>query len=231
MADKLRKFRKDDYVDKRFGKDINVSTKEDAPLKKDMSAAETKSVEKAKPASGADKPSSFAAAFRAARKAAIDAGRDPDKEIFTWGGQKKVAKLATSGNKSTSAPTRRSPPAPAPKQVDKPSIPAAAKSVADKAAGYRAAFQRQDGQTGFSKPKTPAPKAPTQDPNWGRNIIAKRDAESAAKRRFLPNGRINPAAIKPDGSIDMTYKAKGGSVRSVDGIAKRGKTRAPMKRK
>jgi len=226
MADKLRKFRKDDYVEKRFGKDINISTKEDAPLKKDMSAAETKSVEKAKPASGAAKPSSFAAAFRAARKAAVDAGRDPDKEIFTWGGQKKVAKLATSGSKPAPA-ARASTPTAAPKQVNKPSIPAAAKAVADKAAGYRAAFQRQDGQAGFSKSQTPAPKAPAQDPNWGRKVIAKRDAEAAAKRRFLPDGRLNPAAVKSDGSVDMTYKAKGGK---IDGCAVRGKTKAGRKK-
>ena len=100
MADKLRKFRKDDYADKRFGKDINVSTKEDAPLKKDMSAAETKSVSKAKPISSGAAPTSFGASFAAARKAG-------DK-TFTWKGKSFTTEVAGE-KKAAPAPVRRAP--------------------------------------------------------------------------------------------------------------------------
>lgn len=236
MADKLRKFRKDNYVEKRFGKDINVSTKEDAPLRKEMTAAETKSVSKAQPSSGAS-PLSFSAAFAAARK-------DGDK-TFTWKGKSYTTQLA-SEKKAAPAPARRSPPATstrtntptaAPKQVNKPGIPAAAKAVADKAAGYRAAFQRQDGQAGFSKPKVAAA-APAPAPKPAAKVdVAKRSQDAArANSRSLGMRPANFATVSEERrkQIEEAQKrgyAKGGSVRSVDGIAKRGKTRAPMKRK
>ena len=55
-----------------------------------VAAADAPAAEKAKA-----KPQSFGAAFQAARAKAIKEGRDPNKEIFTWGGKKKVALMAT----------------------------------------------------------------------------------------------------------------------------------------
>ena len=45
------------------------------------------------------KAQTFSEAFREARAKAVKEGRDPSKEIFTWGGEKKVARLAGEGAK------------------------------------------------------------------------------------------------------------------------------------
>lgn len=221
MADKLRKFRKDSYVEKRFGKDINVSTKEDAPLKKDMTPAETKSVSKAQPSSGAS-PMSFGAAFAAARK-------DGDK-TFTWKGKSYTTQLASEKKAAPTPTLRRAAPAatttkgPAstPKQVEKPSLAAAFERAGSKATPIT------------STGKTPrllnaSTKGVTRSMFGKDGTIAGYDsAETAAKR--VAEGKAKARAGNP---FYKSYleKAKGGSVRSVDGIAKRGKTRAPMKRK
>lgn len=222
MRDRLKKYRKEDQAEKRFGKDISVSTMDETPMRKTPDTIDVKGpsrLRESKPAAGG---SSFGAAFAAARKAG-------DK-TFTWRGKSFTTEMA--GEKK--AAPARSAPAKAPASTPA-KIPAPAKAVADRAAGYRAMFQRSDGTAGFTK-DTPKPKAePKQDPNWGRKVIAKRDAEAAAKRRFLPDGRLNPAAVRKDGTVDMSYKAKGGSVKgyakggSIDGCAVRGKTKAGRK--
>jgi hypothetical protein len=53
----------------------------------------------------ANKPQSFAAAFKEARAKAIKEGRDPNKEIFTWGGKKKVALMATAPKPAAGSPS------------------------------------------------------------------------------------------------------------------------------
>ncbi len=226
MADKLRKFRKDSYVEKRFGKDINISTKEDAPLKKDMSAAETKAVEKAKP--GTAKSTSFGAAFAAARK-----GGD---KTFTWNGKSYTTQLASEKKAAPArraAPaTRASTPAPAPKNEGKPGIPAAAKSVADKAAGYRAAFQRQDGQAGFSKPKAAATSPASTPKPAAKGDVVKRSQDTAragSRSLGLRPANFAPVSEARRKQIEEAQKrgyAKGGK---IDGCAVRGKTKAGRK--
>lgn len=239
MRDRLRKYRKEDQAEKRFGKDINVSTKDEAPLRKPMTEAETKSVSEAKP--GGAKPmagrSSFGAAFAAARRnpEAMKAGK------FTWRGKEYSTALA--GEKK-SAPVRRTPTAsaaPAKTQAapTRASIPAPAKAVADKAAGYRAAFQRQDGRAGFSKsapkaeaPKAEAPKAAPKSAPKGDAVKRVQSSATAGSRSLgLRPANFAPVSEARRKQIEEAQRkgyAKGGK---IDGIAQRGKTRAPMRRK
>lgn len=233
MRDRLRKYRKDDYVEKRFGKDINISAKDEAPLRKPMAEAETKSVSEAKP--GGAKPmagrSSFGAAFAAARKAG-------DK-TFTWRGKSFTTEMA--GEKK-SAPARRAPAASAaPTKTQaapaKASIPAPARAVAAKAAGYSAAFQRQDGRAGFAKsvPKAEAPKA--EAPKAAPKPAPKGDAVKRVQSIATANSRslgLRPANFAPVSEarrkqIEEAQRkgyAKGGK---IDGIAIRGKTKIGRK--
>ena len=87
---------------RKFGADKPAAAAEPAkttaPAAAAAAAAAAPTAEKAKA-----KPQSFGAAFQAARAKAIKEGRDPNKEIFTWGGKKKVALMAT-----TPKPAQRS---------------------------------------------------------------------------------------------------------------------------
>lgn len=282
MADKLRKFRKDSYVEKRFGKDINVSTKEDAPLRKEMTATETKSVSKAQPSSGAS-PLSFSAAFAAARK-------DGDK-TFTWKGKSYTTQLASEKKAAPARPAAKrdsgisradamankgdynfkkfgpqgigdlrdgSPPKPASavkaetpslegafaRAASKPKVTAAPKAPAKPIGG--AASPRGIASFAAAAPKpTPKP-APKPAPKSEAKTAPKPASTgysgrlAAPTKTNVPSPRLLAERKRGDnwnfttqGRIlqDIVKKAKGGSVRSVDGIAKRGKTRAPMKRK
>lgn len=228
MADKLRKFRKDSYVEKRFGKDINISTKEDAPLKKDMSAAETKSVSKAQPSSGAS-PLSFGAAFAAARK-------DGDK-TFTWKGKSYTTQLA-SEKKAAPAPVRRAP-APEVKKATASTAPASAPKKVE-APNLKTAFERAGNKP---TPITSTGKAPrlldrstkgVTRPMFGKDgTIAGYDSEETAAKR-IAEGKAKARAGNP---FYQSYldKAKGGSVKGyakggkIDGCAVRGKTKAGRK--
>ncbi len=218
MADKLRKFRKDSYVEKRFGKDINISTKEDAPLKKDMSAAETKSVSKAQPSSGAS-PLSFSAAFAAARK-----GGD---KTFTWKGKSYTTQLA-SEKKAAPAPVRRAAPAPtpaakrsttpapAPKKVEAPNL-----KTAFARAGNKPTPITSTGKTprllDRSTKGTPAPTYAQQRATKLENM--RRDAEAP--------GASNYAKDRYRMAKETNMYAKGGK---IDGCAVRGKTKAGRKK-
>ena len=227
MADKLRKFRKDNYTEKRFGKDINVSTKDEAPLRKEMSAAETKSVEKAKPSSGAS-PLSFSAAFAAARK-------NGDK-TFSWKGKSFTTELA-SDKKSTSTPARRAPATSTPAKVT--TALAATKKV--EAPSLKSAFERAGSK---STPITSAGKTPrlldrstkgVTRPMFGKDgVIAGYESEETAAKR-IREGKEKAKAGNP---FYKSYleKAKGGAVKKyaeggkIDGIAVRGKTKAGRKK-
>jgi hypothetical protein len=187
MADRLRKFRKDNYVEKRFGKDINVSTKEDAPLRKEMTAAETKSVSKAQPSSGAS-PLSFSAAFAAARK-------DGDK-TFTWKGKSFTTQLA-SEKKSPSAPVRRTPatetkkaaapaaPASAPKKVEKSGAPAAGAAKTNAPVTRETAFAQLQDKNKTASPSATKPKEAPKSGVQQRGEYASRLTQSAAAKRKL----------------------------------------------
>lgn len=218
MADKLRKFRKDSYVEKRFGKDINISTKEDAPLKKDMSAAETKAVEKAKP--GAAKPTSFGAAFAAARKGG--------NKTFTWNGKSYTTQLA-SEKKAASAPVRRAAPAPtstakastakasttpapASKQVEAPSMKGAFEAAKSKLSSYGAAPRLLSRDTKGSPPPKVSRPSLEQIANQNKPLTAE-------QRRKLEEARMRTG-------MRSSGLAKGGK---IDGCAVRGKTKAGRK--
>ena len=103
MARKMRKFREGDFVS--VSEELSGAPKRKLPGQSDYvsteSATETVSDTSAKP-----KKQTFAEAFKAARAKAVKEGRDPSKEIFTWGGEKKVARLAGEGA-SRPATTRR----------------------------------------------------------------------------------------------------------------------------
>lgn len=232
MADKLRKFRKDSYVEKRFGKDINVSTKEDAPLKKDMSAAETKSVSKAQPSSGAS-PLSFSAAFAAARK-------DGDK-TFTWKGKSYTTQLA-SEKKAAPAPTlRRAAPAaaaatksaatttkgaaPVQKKVETPSLAAAFERAGPKATPITSTGKTPRLLSASTKGTTS-----TYAQQRADKLEAMRKAAESPNASTYDKDRYRMAKstnMYAKGGKSKGY-AKGGK---VDGIAIRGKTRAPLRKK
>lgn len=280
MADKLRKFRKDSYVEKRFGKDINISTKEDAPLKKDMSAAETKAVEKVKPGTATQ---TFKEAFAAARKSpeAMKAGK------FTWNGKSYSTALASEKKAAPVRPAAKrdsgisradamankgdynfkkfgpqgigdlrdgSPPKPASaakaetpslestfaRAASKPKVTAAPKTPAKPIGG--AASPRGIASFAAAAPKPtpkPAPKSeakPAPKPassGYSGRLAAPTATNVPSPRLLAERKRGDNWNFTTQGRIlqDIVKKAKGGSVRSVDGIAKRGKTRAPMKRK
>lgn len=234
MRDRLKKFRKDDYVEKRFGKDINVSAKEDAPLKKDMTAAETKAVSKAQPKSGAS-PLSFSAAFAAARK-------DGDK-TFTWKGKSYTTQLA-SEKKAAPAPVRRA----APAVTARASTPASAPKKAE-APSLKAAFERAGPK---AAPITSTGKTPrlldrstkgTTRPLFGEDgIIAgtRSPATRTAKLEEIRKAAEAPGANKLAKDRYRMAKetgmyAKGGSAKGyakggkIDGCAVRGKTKAGRK--
>lgn len=231
MRDRLKKYRKENQAEKRFGKDISVSTMDETPMRKTPDTIDVKGpsrLRESKPAAGG----SFSSAFAAARKRAIAEGRDPDKEVFTWGGEKKVAKLATSTPKK--AAPARSAPAKAPASTPA-KIPAPAKAVADRAAGYREAFQGRDGVAKFTK-ETPKPKAAKPESPWAKDASGGYKDNSAAARRTRLGDALSlgtTAVIRNWGSED---RAKGGSVKgyakggSIDGCAVRGKTKAMRKK-
>lgn len=215
MADKLRKYRKDSYVEKRFGKDINVSTMDEPSLRKPMSATETKSVTKAQPKSGAS-PMSFSAAFAAARK-------DGDK-TFTWKGKSYTTQLA-SEKKAPAAPARRAPtptakaaPTPVkastPKQVEKPSLAAAFERAGSKATPITSV-----GKAPRLLDRSTATPAPTYAQQRAAKLARLKSEGEAAGASKYAQDRYRYAK-------ETGMYAKGGK---IDGCAVRGKTKAGRK--
>jgi hypothetical protein len=199
-----------------------------------MSEAETKSVSEAK--LGSDKPmagrSSFGAAFAAARKAG-------DK-TFTWRGKSFTTEMAgekKSAPAKAAAPARAAAPAKTQAAPARASIPAPARAVAAKAAGYSAAFQRQDGRAGFSKsapkaevPKAEAPKAAPKSAPKGDAVKRVQSSATAGSRSLgLRPANFAPVSEARRKQIEEAQRkgyAKGGK---IDGIAVRGKTKAGRK--
>lgn len=222
MRDRLKKYRKEDQAEKRFGKDISVSTMDETPMRKTPDTIDVKGpsrLRESKPAAGG---SSFGAAFAAARKAG-------DK-TFTWKGKSFTTEMA--GEKK--AAPARSAPAKAPASTPA-KIPAPAKAVADRAAGYREAFQGRDGVAKFTK-ETPKPKAAKPESPWAKDASGGYKDNSAAARRTRLGDALSlgaTAIIRNRGSED---RAKGGAIKkyakggSIDGCAVRGKTKAMRKK-
>jgi len=191
----------------------------------------------AKTKQGMSDAGSFGSAFKAARAAAIKAGRDPNKETFTWRGEKKVARMAGSTPKPTVK--RDAPAAKAPAERRTPPTPKGAPPVVRGNPPQDAGPFGSVGAPSFLK-RTPGMKdvssyveeraAPTpikavrrgaleglrQRRNVAAEAAAKKDKE-AKDMAGVPAWRNNPDAF-------TTKKlAKGGS---IDGCAIRGKTKA-----
>jgi hypothetical protein len=221
MRDRLKKYRKEDQAEKRFGKDISVSTMDETPMRKTPDTIDVKGpsrLRESKPAAGG----SFSSAFAAARKAG-------DK-TFTWKGKSFTTEMA--GEKK--AAPARSAPAKAPASTPA-KIPAPAKAIADRAAGYREAFQGRDGVAKFTK-ETPKPKAAKPESPWAKDASGGYKDNSAAARRTRLGDALSlgtTAVIRNWGSED---RAKGGAIKkyakggSIDGCAVRGKTKAMRKK-
>ena len=212
MRDRLRKYRKENQAEKRFGKDINVSTTDEPSLRKPMSAAETKSVSKAQPKSGAS-PLSFGAAFASARK-------DGDK-TFTWKGKSYSTQLAS---EKKAAPTRRAAPATAakaapakaqaaPTKVEKPSLAAAF----DRAGTKPAPFTSVGKTPRLLNPASSTAPSPARE-RAEKLARLKREAEATGASRYAQD-RYRYAK-------ETNMYAKGGK---IDGCAVRGKTKAGRK--
>jgi hypothetical protein len=174
MADKLRKFRpqRGNLAEKRFGKDINVSTTDELGLRKPMTDAETKSVSKAQPSSGAS-PLSFSAAFRAARN-------DPDKpKTFMWKGKSFTTEMAGE-KKSATPPVRR---APASSAKATPTSPAKA-ATSTTTAATPSTPKKDNPPAAKATAATPATK-PKPTVTQQRGDYASRLTQSAAEKRKL----------------------------------------------
>ncbi len=175
-----------------------------ADIRKDMAAKTAARVA----SKAAPQKQSFAEAFRAARARAKAEGRDPSKEVFTWGGQKKVARLVGEGaskpaaraakpqQASTSAPAKPSTSAPASPSksmtpVRTPSAGGPGSLFLDKPE-YRAARERAPNTT----PSAPTASAkPGVDPRAA--ALARASAARAAARAAMAK-RNAPAEPKPD---------------------------------
>lgn len=135
--------------------------------------------------------------------------------------------------RSTPKPVRRAPaPVAKPKPYEGPSVRRAAAN-----------------QAPTTPPKNDPPATPPKQESVGKQMIQKSaqrqqaqidelggtlrslfSAPVAAYKRIQAAGRANDPTLKKAKGGKIKKYAKGGSVRSVDGIAKRGKTRAPMKK-
>lgn len=229
MRDRLRKYRKEDQAEKRFGKDINVSTKDEAPVRKSMTEAETKSVSEAKP--GGAKPmagrSSFGAAFAAARKAG-------DK-TFTWRGKSFTTEMA--GEKK-SAPAK---PAGAAAPAKTQASPAKKAEPVTRASAFAALQEKSKPAPITSAGKAPRlldrgtkgatpPKRPMFGED-GRLAGTRSAATRAAKLEEIRKAAEAPGASKMAQDRYRMAKqtgmyAKGGK---IDGAAIRGKTKIGRK--
>lgn len=232
MRDRLRKYRKEDQAEKRFGKDINISTKDEAPLRKPMTEAETKSVSEAKP--GGAKPmagrSSFGAAFAAARKAG-------DK-TFTWRGKSFTTEMA--GEKK-SAPAKATAPARATAPAKTQAAPAKKAEPVTRASAFAALQEKSKPAPITSAGKAPRlldrgtkgvtpPKRPMFGED-GRVAGTRSAATRAAKLEEIRKAAEAPGASRLAQDRYRMAKqtgmyAKGGK---IDGIAVRGKTKAGRK--
>jgi hypothetical protein len=214
MARKMRKFREGDFVS--FSEELTGAPKRKLPGQSDYvsteSATETVSDTSTKP-----KKQTFAEAFKAARAKAVKEGRDPSKEIFTWNGEKKVARLAGEGAKragATSAPTRQG------KLEDKPNNTGASETPKT----INPYTTKRDSVPLRAKPTAAAERRE----KLGKFLtkISSLYTPGAKSKPWLLTGEAAREANRKQGTIGG--KAKGGK---IDGAAIRGKTRAMKKGK
>lgn len=159
------------------------------------------------------KKESFKEAFAAARKKALAGGPD----VFYWNGGSYGTKLRSEAKPAApkpSAPKASNPKTPAPQgPTPKPAAPKA------------------------SNPKTPAPQGPARNAAPAKpkiNPAFFNAPDRTMERKATPTPKV-PRSLtqkleKPQQKSLLLKRAKGGSVRSVDGCAIRGKTRAPLKK-
>lgn len=179
-----------------------------------LSSVDTKSAAKPLPKAGGEK--SFSQAFREARSGGA--------KTFMWRGKSyttqmkgEAPKRTVSAAKKPAAPAARAAPAPA------KAAPPAAKAAPAKPAqrGPVRDYGRAAGNASLTPRPDPAKSAAAKEASGkGQSPTFRRDAVTQKPSRFLPSGKINPAALNPDGTFKY---AKGGS---IDGCAVRGKTKA-----
>lgn len=179
-----------------------------------------------KKAAGPSRDLTRGEAFRLARMKAKLAGEDPSKATFTWGGKTYNTRMAGEGAKATSKPT-------APK--DTPPKPA---DVSESTKRFVKNLPLKP------KPETPAaskPKPKTQGDTYSSGVGGARSAAAQEARKSGKSpGLLDSAFGKWVHKTNVAFqerqkkkygKAAGGSVRSIDGCAVRGKTRAMKKGK
>lgn len=174
------------------------------------------------------KAETFAEAFRAARAKAVKEGRDPSKETFTWGGEKKVARMAGEGAKRSSTPTRRETPKPA------SGVSAATEAMFNrmkakgipKMEGYKADTQKK-GDTP-AKPKGSSYLSGVGGARSSAATAARKEGTAGKDGMFDRFSRwVHQTNLNQQERQKKKYGyAKGGK---IDGIAVRGKTRAGRK--
>jgi len=206
-----------------------------------------------KAATAPKKAQSFAEAFRAARAKAVKEGRDPSKETFTWGGEKKVARMAGEGAKRP-APTRSGTGSAAKTEAPKaksdvsgatrsfvaktPLAPKAeaAKPQQQKPKRDNTAAGRRERMGKFLSALNPYNQKDAKGPS-GKPILLTGDAARKANKGTIGGKPVEKSNRRPlllTG--DEARKANKGTIGGyakggkVDGIAIRGKTRASLKK-
>lgn len=179
-----------------------------------LSSVDTKSAAKPLPKAGGEK--SFSQAFREARSGGA--------KTFMWRGKSYTTQMKGEAPKRTVSATKK-PAAPAAKAVPAPAkaAPPAAKAALAKPAqrGPVHNYGRAAGNASLTPRPDPAKSAAAKEAvGKGQSPTFRRDVGTQKPSRFLPGGKINPAALNPDGTFKY---AKGGS---IDGCAMRGKTKA-----
>lgn len=186
-----------------------------------LSSVDTKSATKPLPKAGGEK--SFSQAFREARSGGA--------KTFMWRGKSYTTQMKGEAPKRTVSAAKK-PAAPAAKPAPAPAkatpAPAKAAPPAAKATPAKPAQRgpvRDYGRAASNASLTPRPDpaktaAAKEAAGKGQSPTFRRDVGTQKPSRFLPGGKINPAALNPDGTFKY---AKGGS---IDGCAMRGKTKA-----
>lgn len=218
-----------------------------ATTKPDMKGGD----EEFKKATGPSRDLTRGEAFKLARMKAKLAGEDPSKATFTWGGKTYHTRMAGEGGSKAATPKASAPKAATPKassssvvgdyyrnQFAKDKVSGDASKIKGVSAAESAAAQAKAGKSNVaSKPPERSDGTISRiNAGWAANKenFAKRQEKkygpSSSKGDGMFSG-INAAWARTKDKFTKAQKAKGyAKGGSVDGIAIRGKTRAPMKK-
>ena len=190
---------------------ISIPAKAAAPA-----AAPAAETPKAKPKSTREE---FNAAFSAARAKALKEGRDPNKETFMFGGEKKVARMSGTGTGTGRTVTpARAPAAAAPAAATAPA--AALSAFATPALLARNAFgdttaARLKKEAAERTAKAAADEAARKSRYQGRGMISVQDPQAAKKAATTTAPITAEERRKRDAAYLSTKLAKGGKVEKL----------------